>query len=121
MSGDSLVERLRAQRERHLERSRIVRVGFVIGGFTVLLAGVAMLVLPGPGFIVIAVALAILSLEFAWAGRLLEKALVHAERARESARRTSRAERVAVAVAVGLAVAAFVVAAVLWDIPLLPV
>jgi uncharacterized protein (TIGR02611 family) len=117
----SLVQRLRAQRERHLERPRLVRVGFMIGGFTVLVAGVAMLVLPGPGFVVIAVALAILSLEFAWAGRLLDRTLLRAEQARESARRASRAQRVAVGVAVGLAVAAFVVAAVLWDIPLLPV
>jgi uncharacterized protein (TIGR02611 family) len=113
----SMVERLRAQRERHLERPRIVRVGFVIAGFTLLAAGVAMLVLPGPAFVVIPVALAILSLEFAWAGRLLEKALAQAEKARE----TSRTERIVVAVAIVLLVAACVEAAVLWDIPLLPV
>jgi uncharacterized protein (TIGR02611 family) len=117
----SMVERLRAQRERHLERGRIVRVGFVVAGFTLLAAGVLMLVLPGPGFVVIAVALAILSLEFAWAGRLLEKALLRAEEARASARRTSPAVRIAVGVALALAVVAFAVAAVLWDIPLLPV
>jgi uncharacterized protein (TIGR02611 family) len=121
MSQPSLVERLRAQRERHLERPRIIRAAVVAGGFTLLLAGVAMLVLPGPAFAVIPIALAILSLEFAWAGRLLEQALVQAERARESAKRTSRAERLAVFVAVVLAAAAFVVAAVLWDIPVLPV
>jgi uncharacterized protein (TIGR02611 family) len=117
----SLVERLRAQRERHVLRPRIVRVGFVIGGFTLLVAGVLMLVLPGPGFLVIAVALAILALEFAWAGRLLEKALAHAEKARASARQTSRAERIAVGLAIVLAVGAFVVAAAVWDIPVLPV
>jgi uncharacterized protein (TIGR02611 family) len=121
MSGDSLVERLRAQRERHLERPAIVRVGWVIGGFTLLFAGVMMLVLPGPALLVIPVALAILSLEFAWAARWLEKALVQAEKARESARRTSRGERVAMGAAVVLALGALVVAAVLWDIPLLPV
>lgn len=42
----------------------------VIGG-TVLLIGVAMLVLPGPALVVIPVGLAILGVEFAWARRLL--------------------------------------------------
>jgi uncharacterized protein (TIGR02611 family) len=117
----SMVERLRAQRVRHLERPWIVRFGFVIGGFALLAAGVAMIVLPGPGVVVIAVALAILSLEFAWAGRLLEKTLVHAEKAREGARQTSRTQRIVMAVVIAVLVAAGVEAAVLWDIPLLPV
>jgi uncharacterized protein (TIGR02611 family) len=120
MTQPSLVERLREQRERHMERSKIVRAGFVVGGFTVLLAGIAMLLLPGPAFVVIPVGLAMLSLEFAWAGRLLEAALVQAEKAQQSAKETTTAQRVAVAVAVVLAVAAFVVAAILWDIPILP-
>jgi tellurite resistance protein TerC len=42
-------------------------------GFTVLLAGVAMLVLPGPAFIVIPLGLAILATEFLWARNLLRK------------------------------------------------
>lgn len=42
----------------------------VIGG-TVLLIGIAMLVLPGPAMVVIPVGLAILGLEFAWARSLL--------------------------------------------------
>lgn len=44
----------------------------VVGG-TVLLAGVAMIVLPGPAFVVIPVGLGILSLEFAWARNWLGK------------------------------------------------
>jgi uncharacterized protein (TIGR02611 family) len=116
----SLVERLRAQRERHLERSKIARAGFVVAGFAVLLAGIAMLLLPGPAFAVIPIGLAILSLEFAWAGRLLETALEKAEQAKASAKQTTRTERIAIGVAVALAVAAFVVAATLWDIPILP-
>ncbi len=41
----------------------------VIGvtGFTVLLVGLAMIVLPGPAIIVVPTGLAILGLEFAWA------------------------------------------------------
>ena len=42
-------------------------------GATVLLIGVAMLFLPGPGTLVIFAALAILATEFAWAGHLLKR------------------------------------------------
>ena len=45
----------------------------VIGG-TLLLAGVAMIFLPGPAIVLIPLALAILASEFAWARHLLEKA-----------------------------------------------
>lgn len=43
-------------------------------GFTVLLLGVAMIVLPGPAFLVIPLGLAILATEFVWAEVLLKKA-----------------------------------------------
>ena len=42
-------------------------------GFAVLLAGVAMMVLPGPGVFAIAGGLFILSRDVAWADRLLQK------------------------------------------------
>ena len=45
----------------------------VVGG-TVLAAGFALLVLPGPAFIVIPAGLAILAMQFAWARRWLRKA-----------------------------------------------
>jgi hypothetical protein len=45
----------------------------LLGG-TVLLIGVALIVLPGPAFIVIPVGLAILATEFAWARSALERA-----------------------------------------------
>jgi hypothetical protein len=40
------------------------RIGIAIGGGAVIAAGVAMLVLPGPGILTIALGLGILSLEF---------------------------------------------------------
>jgi uncharacterized protein (TIGR02611 family) len=52
----------------------IKRIAIAVAGFTVLLIGVAMIVLPGPAFIVIPAGLAILALEFAWAKRLLAEA-----------------------------------------------
>jgi uncharacterized protein (TIGR02611 family) len=52
----------------------IKRIAIAVAGFTVLLVGVAMIVLPGPAFIVIPAGLAILAVEFAWAKRLLAEA-----------------------------------------------
>jgi len=49
------------------------RIAVAIVGFTVLAVGIAMIVLPGPAFIVIPVGLGILSIEFAWARRWLRK------------------------------------------------
>lgn len=42
-------------------------------GVTVLLIGLALLVLPGPGMLVIIAGLALLGIEFAWARSLLKK------------------------------------------------
>jgi len=57
-------------------------------GFTVLLIGLAMVVLPGPAIIVIPLGLAILATEFVWARRLLEKA--RARIVRKGARRKAQ-------------------------------
>jgi uncharacterized protein (TIGR02611 family) len=57
--------------ENFLRQARRVVIGVV--GFTVLLIGVALLVLPGPAFIVIPAGLAILAIEFAWARRWLQR------------------------------------------------
>lgn len=51
--------------------ARKVVVGVV--GTTVLLLGVAMLVLPGPAVVVIPLGLGILAVEFAWARRWLKR------------------------------------------------
>jgi len=51
------------------------KVVVLIVGVAVLLAGVALLALPGPGMIVIIVGLLILSTEFAWAQRWLDYAV----------------------------------------------
>jgi uncharacterized protein (TIGR02611 family) len=48
------------------------RIAITVVGFTVLAVGIAMMVLPGPAFIVIPIGLGILGLEFAWARRWLK-------------------------------------------------
>ena len=63
--------RVREQRARHLRRSPVYRVAVAVAGFVVLAAGIAMLVLPGPGVLVCGIGLGLLALEFRWAERLL--------------------------------------------------
>ena len=58
----------------NLENIKIVkRVIVSVIGATILLIGVALLILPGRAFIVIPVGLAILASEYAWARRWLKK------------------------------------------------
>lgn len=57
-----------------IELAWLRRVVVALIGFTVLLVGLAMVVLPGPAVVVIPLGLAILATEFLWARRLLEKA-----------------------------------------------
>ena len=49
------------------------RIAISVVGGTVLAIGVAMIVLPGPAFVVIPLGLAILGAEYAWARRWLRK------------------------------------------------
>ena len=59
----------------HFENIKVVRRVIVsVVGATILLIGIALLVLPGPAFIVIPVGLAILATEYAWVRRWLKKA-----------------------------------------------
>lgn len=56
----------------------------IIGGFTLLVAGVVMLVTPGPGWLVILGGLAMLGAEFVWARRLLNHLKSQGERLRQT-------------------------------------
>jgi len=49
------------------------RVIVIVVGFTILLIGVAMIVLPGPAIVFIPLGLGILGTELLWAKRLLNK------------------------------------------------
>jgi len=98
-----------------------VRALYVMVGFTVLLSGLAMLVLPGPAFLVIPIGLAILALEFTWAETMLERAIEQGEKAKQRATETTTTQRVLTGVAVALGAAAVAVWAMLGDIPVAPV
>jgi uncharacterized protein (TIGR02611 family) len=115
-----LLDGIRERRERHLERNRILRVGFAFFGFVVVLAGVAMLVLPGPGLLVIAIGLGILALEFAWAERLLERAVDRLEDAADNVKAAPRWQQLLLAAASAAAAVGMVAVVLFWDIPYLP-
>ena len=52
-------------------RAVVVKVLVTVGGPLVIAAGIAMLVLPGPGLVVIALGFALLALEYDWARHAL--------------------------------------------------
>jgi uncharacterized protein (TIGR02611 family) len=52
-------------------RAVLVKVLVTVGGPLVIAAGIAMLVLPGPGLVVIALGFALLALEYEWARHTL--------------------------------------------------
>ena len=64
--------RLQAWARRRPVTHVVWRATILLLGTAVLLAGIAMLVLPGPGWAAIFLGLVILSTEFAWAHRLAE-------------------------------------------------
>ena len=59
------------------------RVAVTIAGLAVVLAGAAMLILPGPGILVIIAGLALLATEYVWAQRLLKLARERATQAKD--------------------------------------
>jgi len=67
------VEGLQERRARHKERHHLIRVVAAIGGFLIVLLGIILIPLPGPGLLIVAVGLAVLALEFTWAEQLLER------------------------------------------------
>jgi uncharacterized protein (TIGR02611 family) len=115
-----LVERLEARRATHRERHLLFRLGFGLVGALVLIGGLIMLVTPGPAFVLIPIGLAMLSMEFVWAERLLGKSLEQAAIAQQKAAQTTRSQRILAAIATLLAIAAVVLAVLWWDVPLLP-
>jgi uncharacterized protein (TIGR02611 family) len=118
-----LLIKLRERKERHKQRHILHRIAVVLVGVLIVGVGLGLSApgVPGPGIAVILIGLGFLALEFDRAERLLERAIVWADRAKDRAEQTSTGQRILAGVTGALAVAAFLVAAVLWDIPLLPI
>jgi len=87
-------------------------------GFVLLLAGIALLVLPGPGFVLVAAGLAVLATRFSWAKKPLDYAKDKAQQGVEEVARSKW--RAALALACALALIAVGVLGVIGvDLPFL--
>jgi uncharacterized protein (TIGR02611 family) len=64
------------------------RIAVFVVGAALVVGGLALLVLPGPGLLVIVAGLAVLATEFAWAERLLDQAKQQAAKATDKAKRS---------------------------------
>jgi uncharacterized protein (TIGR02611 family) len=118
-----LLAKLRERKERHKQRNIFQRAAIVLLGLVIVVAGIAMSApgVPGPGIATIVIGLGFLALEFDWAERMMERLIIWGDQVKDRAEETSATQRIVVAFVTALAVAAFVVAAILWDIPLVPV
>ena len=82
------------------------RILVIVAGSALSILGVVLLILPGPGTLVIAAGLAILASEFDWADRWMRKLRARAESAAKSAGTSLRAVVIAgIVVAVAISVA----------------
>ena len=68
-----IIREMTRSRKTPIAVARVKRAIKIVFGFTLLVAGVAMLALPGPGWLTIALALASLAGEFVWARKLLNR------------------------------------------------
>ncbi len=67
-----------------LDKMPVIRkLVYSVVGVTVVLIGIAMLVLPGPAVVVIPLGLAILASEYAWARRIIRRGKVFVGRVRK--------------------------------------
>ena len=115
-----LIERVRRRKHQHKQRSRIYRISFATGGVLVVLLGLALIPLPGPGWLVVALGIAMLALEFDRAERILERVLERIERVGEQASRAGPVARVVGGGVLVLGAVAVVAALLIWDIPYFP-
>ncbi|HEV2724609.1 MAG TPA: PGPGW domain-containing protein [Thermoleophilaceae bacterium] len=118
-----LLIKLEERKRRHAERGIVARVLVVVGGVLLVLAGIVLSGpgIPGPGFLLILLGLSFLALEFDRAERLLGRAIVAADKAKARADNASPRQKALTAAVTVLLLGAFVAAAILYDIPLLPV
>jgi uncharacterized protein (TIGR02611 family) len=66
----------------------VVRIAKIVAGFALLVAGAAMVFLPGPGWLTIAAGLAVLAGEFVWARRALDRLKQTARSGRDQIEKT---------------------------------
>jgi uncharacterized protein (TIGR02611 family) len=118
-----LLVKLQERKERHKQRNIFHRAAVVLAGVLIVCAGILMSLpgAPGPGIVTILIGLGFLALEFDRAERLMERVIIWGDKAAERAENTTKRQRIVAGVVTAVALGAFALAAILWDIPLVPI
>ena len=111
------IRRLRERKERHQQRGKIYRIAFAAIGIMIILLGVILIPLPGPGWLIVAIGVGMLALEFDRMERLLERIL---DRVEATSERLSNPQKLLIGLLAIVGAAGWIAALVLWEIPLLP-
>ena len=118
-----LLIKLQERKARHKQRNILHRIAVVIAGVLIVCVGIVLTLpgVPGPGIVTIIFGVGFLALEFDRAERWLERVIIWGDRTAKRAEQTTTRERVIAGVLTALALGAFAAAAILWDIPLMPI
>jgi uncharacterized protein (TIGR02611 family) len=111
------IRRLRERKERHQQRGKIYRITFATIGIVIILLGVILIPLPGPGWLIVAIGVGMLALEFDRMEHLLERIL---DRVEATSERLSNPQKLLLGLLAIVGAAGWIAALVLWEIPLLP-
>jgi uncharacterized protein (TIGR02611 family) len=112
--------RVRERKETHKLRGRVYRISFAVIGTALILIGVVLVPLPGPGWLIIAIGFGMLALEFDRAERMLEQILEKLETVADAATDAPLWQKVIGASLTALATAGGIAAVLLWDVPYFP-
>lgn len=96
MDEDAIKEKFRRRREELQQKGLVPQLVLAAVGVVLVTAGLVMLVLPGPAFVFLPLGLALVSVRFAWAAKLLDMSI---ERTAAVSRISRRKKIVAIAVA----------------------
>ena len=118
-----LLIRLQARKVRHKQRHILHRAATVLAGVLIVCIGILLTLpgVPGPGIVTIIFGVGFLALEFDRAERWLERVIIWGDRTAERAEQTTTAQRVVAGIATAIVLGGFAIAAILWDIPLMPI
>ena len=118
-----LLIKLQERKARHKQRNILHRAATVVAGILIICAGIVLTLpgVPGPGIVTIIFGVGFLALEFDRAERWLERVIIWGDRTAERAEQATPRQRMIAGAVTALAVGAFAAAAILWDIPLVPV
>lgn len=111
------IRRLRERKERHQQRGKIYRITFAVIGIVIILLGVILIPLPGPGWLIVAIGVGMLALEFDRMERVLERIL---DRVEATTEKLSNPQKLVLGLLAVAGAAGWIAAILFWDIPVVP-